>query len=173
MKSIDKEGYLLIEKEFTSRGFNFSFVKDFKDGWMIYKKTAEGGGPNKYELIRPKKQEEFNFRGSIIPKKWKYPNDNDFGRLGFDCASLEAAKKRHDQIIKTKQDKEEKEDRPQIISIPNKEFTCKDLMNQNSSLSYSEAYAQVKTWATEKKILKVGEKKNKKGKSSILYKKAK
>lgn len=170
-KSIDKEGYLLMEKEFTSRGFNFSFIKDFKDGWMIYKKTAEYSGSDKYELIKPKKQEEFNFRGSIIPKKWKYPSDNDFGRLGFDCVSLEKAIERHDQIIKTKQDKEDKENLVFDINLPKKEFTCQDLLKANPQINYSDAYSQIKKWLTEKTIVKVGEKKNKKGKASILYKK--
>ena len=167
--TVDKEGYILLEKIFTSRGFDFSFVKDFKDGWVIYKKSCEGCN-DKYELIKPKKQEEFNFRGSIIPKKWKYPSDNDFGRLGFDCASFEKAVERHDQIIKTKQDKEDKETVFIDIVHPRKEFTCQDLIKLNPRMNYSDAYSQIKNWLVDKTIVKIGERKNKKGKASILYK---
>ena len=59
----DKDGYLLVEKEFTYRGYDFKLVKDFKDGWFIYEKSKKNQKHNKYELVKPKKQDAFVFNG--------------------------------------------------------------------------------------------------------------
>ena len=32
----DKDGYILVEKEFTLRGYRFKFVKQLKNSWCIF-----------------------------------------------------------------------------------------------------------------------------------------
>jgi len=103
----DKDGYILLEKEFTSRGYNFKFVKDLEGGWKIYEKSKESQKYNKYELIKPKRQDAFVFHGNQIEAKWTYPGDSAFGRTGFDCVSLARAEEIHERIIKSKEEPQE------------------------------------------------------------------
>lgn len=166
----DKEGYLLIEKEFVFHGFNFKLVKDFKDGWMIYEKSKPDRIHKKYELIKPKKQEEFIFNGKKIEAKWVYPNNNQFGRTGFDCVSLDIAVERHEEILKNKEHEEiEEKLRSEELRIPNGKFTIKDLQKANPKLNYSIIYSKVKELLDQKKIKSCGVKENKKGRASNLY----
>ena len=95
----DKDGYLLVPKEFTHKGYQFKFVKKLEGGWMIYEKTKEATKTKKYELVKPKRQDQFVFHGKTIEAKWVYPNDNAFGRIGFDCVSLDVALNRHKEIL--------------------------------------------------------------------------
>ena len=47
----DKDGYILVEKEFTLRGYRFKFVKQLKNSWCIYekiKKELKVGEPFNY-----------------------------------------------------------------------------------------------------------------------------
>lgn len=166
----DKDGYIMVENSFEYKGYNFSFVKDFNDGWRVYKKSKEGCF-DKFELVKFKKQEEWNFKGKIIPKKWKYPNNEDFGRIGFDCVSMERAVALYKEIKKNKEEKEEKllNNPASEMKIPNVEFTCSDLLKKNKNCTYSDVYIQLKKWLDEGQIKKCGERKNKKGKPSMLY----
>lgn len=168
----DKDGYLLLEKEFTSRGYIFKFIKDFGDGWMIYEKSRKTFNHKKYELIKPKKQDEYVFNGRKIEAKWLYPNDNSFGHTGFDCCSLEHAERKHEDIIKNNQKREQNEEiKNEEVKIPTKEFTIKDFMKANPKLSYPMAYLKIKDLMTKKEIFISGEKENDIGRASNLYKK--
>jgi hypothetical protein len=164
----DAEDYILIEDNFEFKGYNFSLVKTLADGWKIYKKSKEGSF-DKFELVKPRKQKERNFKGKVIPKKWKYPSDEDFGSYGFDCISLERALSIYKKIRENKEEKESKEESSSKIRPPESPFTCQDIIKKNKNLNYSDAYCLLKEWLSNKIIVKIGERKNKKGKASILY----
>lgn len=163
----DKDGYLLVPKEFTHKGYQFKFVKKLEGGWMIYEKTKEATKTKKYELVKPKRQDQFVFHGKTIEAKWVYPNDNAFGRIGFDCVSLDVAIERHREILANKQ--EQVENTQIELKIPKGEFTLKDLLNTNK-IPYPKLYLKVKEMVLGNTLKKVGEKKNVRGKPSDVFK---
>ena len=163
----DKDGYLLVPKEFTHKGYQFKFVKKLEGGWMIYEKTKETTKTKKYELVKPKRQDQFVFHGKTIEAKWVYPNDNAFGRIGFDCVSLDVAIERHREILANKQ--EQVENTQIELKIPNGEFTLKDLLKSNK-IPYPKLYLKVKEMVLGNSLKKVGEKKNIRGKPSDVFK---
>ena len=163
----DKDGYLLVPKEFTHKGYQFKFVKKLEGGWMIYEKTKEANKTKKYELVKPKRQDQFVFHGKTIEAKWVYPNDNAFGRIGFDCVSLDVAIERHREILANKQ--EQVENTQIELKIPKGEFTLKDLLNTNK-IPYPKLYLKVKEMVLGNTLKKIGEKKNIRGKPSDVFK---
>lgn len=163
----DKDGYLLVPKEFTHKGYQFKFVKKLEGGWMIYEKTKEATKTKKYELVKPKRQDQFVFHGKTIEAKWVYPNDNAFGRIGFDCISLDVAIERHREILANKQ--EQVENTQIELKIPKGEFTLKDLLNTNK-IPYPKLYLKVKEMVLGNTLKKIGEKKNIRGKPSDIFK---
>ena len=163
----DKDGYLLVPKEFTHKGYQFKFVKKLEGGWMIYEKTKEANKTKKYELVKPKRQDQFVFHGKTIEAKWVYPNDNAFGRIGFDCVSLDVAIERHREILANKQ--EQVENTQIELKIPKGEFTLKDLLNTNK-IPYPKLYLKVKEMVLGNTLKKIGEKKNVRGKPSDVFK---
>ena len=163
----DKDGYLLVPKEFTHKGYQFKFVKKLEGGWMIYEKTKEATKTKKYELVKPKRQDQFVFHGKTIEAKWVYPNDNAFGRIGFDCISLDVAIERHREILANKQ--EQVENTQIELKIPKGEFTLKDLLNTNK-IPYPKLYLKVKEMVLGNTLKKRGEKKNIRGKPSDIFK---
>lgn len=163
----DKDGYLLVPKEFTHKGYQFKFVKKLEGGWMIYEKIKEANKTKKYELVKPKRQDQFIFHGKTIEAKWVYPNDNAFGRIGFDCVSLDVAIERHREILANKQ--EQVENTQIELKIPKGEFTLKDLLNTNK-IPYPKLYLKVKEMVLGNTLKKIGEKKNVRGKPSDVFK---
>jgi hypothetical protein len=163
----DKDGYLLVPKEFSHKGYQFKFIKKLEGGWMIYEKTKESTKTKKYELVKPKRQDQFVFHGKTIEAKWVYPNDNAFGRIGFDCASLDAAINRHKEILANKQ--EQVENTQAELKIPKGEFTMKDLLVTNK-IPYPKLYLKIKEMVLGNTIKKIGEKKNVRGKPSDVFK---
>ena len=163
----DKDGYLLVPKEFTHKGYQFKFVKKLEGGWMIYEKTKEATKTKKYELVKPKRQDQFVFHGKTIEAKWVYPNDNAFGRIGFDCISLDVAIESHREILANKQ--EQVENTQIELKIPKGEFTLKDLLNTNK-IPYPKLYLKVKEMVLGNTLKKIGEKKNVRGKPSDVFK---
>jgi len=134
---------------------------------MIYEKTKESTKTKKYELVKPKRQDQFVFHGKTIEAKWVYPNDNAFGRIGFDCASLDAAINRHKEILANKQ--EQVENTHAELKIPKGEFTMKDLLVTNK-IPYPKLYLKIKEMVLGNIIKKIGEKKNVRGKPSDVFK---
>jgi hypothetical protein len=163
----DKDGYLLVSKEFTHKKYLFRFIKDLEGGWMIYEKTKEATKTKKYELVKPKRQDEFVLHSNIIEAKWVYPHSNSFGKIGFDCISLDVAINRHKEMLA---DKQEQVETTQVeLKIPNGEFTMKDLLITNK-IPYPKLYLKVKEMVLGNTIKKVGEKKNGRGKPSNIFK---
>jgi len=163
----DKDDYLLIPKEFAHKGYQFKFLKKLEGGWMIYEKSKESNKTKKYELVKPKRQDQFVFHGKTIEAKWVYPNDNAFGRIGFDCVSLAVAIERHREILANKQ--EQTENAQIELKIPKGEFTLKDLLSYNK-IPYPKLYLKVKEMVLGNTLKKVGQKKNIKGKPSDVFK---
>jgi len=163
----DKDGYLLVPKEFTYKRYLFKFINDLEGGWMIYEKTKEATKTKKYELVKPKRQDQFVLHGNIIEAKWVYPHSNSFGRIGFDCISLDVAINRHKEMLA---DKQEQVETTQVeLKIPNGQFTIKDLLITNK-IPYHKLCLKVKEMVLGNAIKKVGEKKNVRGKPSSIFK---
>lgn len=171
MKNTDKDGYILLNKEFSSKGYDFKFLRDFGDGWMIYTKTSKNGNI-KYELIKPHKNEEWICKGTTIPKKWGYPGDNAFGRTGFDCISLASAEARHDALVKASEAKAESPSDLKINLPKNKAFTIVDLSKLNPEHTRYQLKLKLESLVNEKKVAPCGTKPHPKniGKPAILYK---
>lgn len=178
MSEKDKDGYLLLEEKFVKRGFEFEFVKNLKGGWKIYKKTKVLSKTDiknkehpyvKYELILPIKNEEGSFHGRLFPKRLSYPGDEAFGFRGYDCISLEAAEKRHAEILARKEEKIEQEARK--LNLPkDKTFTIKDLEKTNKDWTYNLITSRIRELVEEGRVKQAGEKPNKIGKPSKIYK---
>jgi hypothetical protein len=83
-QQVDKDGYILLPQKFKDKKANFELVKKLTNGWYIYKRS-DGG----FELVKPYKQESFSIAGNIIPKKWKYPSSEDWGKYGFTGITVE------------------------------------------------------------------------------------
>ena len=163
----DKDGYLLVPKEFSYKRYLFKFMNDLEGGWMIYEKMKEATKTKKYELVKPKRQDQFALHGNIIESKWVYPHSNSFGRIGFDCISLDVAINRHKEMLA---DKQEQVETTQVeLKIPNGEFSMKDLLITNK-IPYHKLYLKVKEMVIGNTIKKVGEKKNGRGKPSNIFK---
>jgi len=163
----DKDGYLLVPKEFTYKHYLFKFINELEGGWMIYEKMKEATKTKKYELVKPKRQDQFVLHGNIIEAKWVYPHSNSFGRIGFDCISLDVAINRHKEMLA---DKQEQVETTQVeLKIPNGEFSMKDLLVTNK-IPYHKLYLKVKEMVIGNTIKKVGEKKNSRGKPSNIFK---
>ncbi len=156
---------------FTKLGFKFERIEVFEDGWEIFKRMSKT--KTYFELVKPYLQKELTVYGNIVPEKIRYPSTNEFGRLGFCSLTLERAHELHDKILKEK--KEEAAEIPVInrpLNIPAKEsFTIKDLLALNISWEKKDVCIKVKYLLEKLVISKTGEKHNKCGRSSILYKK--
>lgn len=169
----DKQGYLLLPEKFEFKGYSFEFVKNIGN-WKIYKKSKEDSHP-KYEIIKPIKQEEFNFRGNLLPKKWTYPGTNAFGRNGYDCISIERCEELYKNwILPREQKNEEKNDevvkeKSDLVYSKDK-FTIKDLEILNKKLTYAQISVKLKEDLVQGKIKIVGEKENPRGRASKIYK---
>jgi hypothetical protein len=163
----DKDGYLLVPKEFTYKRYLFKFMNDLEGGWMIYEKIKEATKTKKYELVKPKRQDQFVLHGNIIEAKWVYPHSNSFGKIGFDCISLDVAINRHKEMLA---DKQEQVETTQVeLKIPNGQFTIKDLLITNK-IPYHKLCLKVKEMVIGNTVKKVGEKKNGRGKPSNIFK---
>jgi hypothetical protein len=112
------------------------------------------------------------FNDKKIEAKWLYPTDNAFGKLGFDCISLEAAQNRYEEIVKAGEKKEvEEEIKNEEVRIPTIDFTIKEFIKANPKLNYAIAYQKIKLLISNREIRLNGDRKNKRGKASNLYKK--
>lgn len=107
----DENGYILLPKIFSSKGFDFYFIEKLHDGWEIYERKSVGAFST-FELIRPYKGEERKIGDAVIPKKYYYPGNEQFGSKGFSCISLERARIKFGEIQKNKFDKQERKDNP-------------------------------------------------------------
>lgn len=163
------EKYLPLPEVFDQKGYKLTKVYDFGDGWMIYKRVKENRKFIEWELVKPKKQKEFNIAGNTIPAKIAYPNEtSDWGRIGFSLVSLERAKEKHKEI---KNEEVEYNQETKIeLPLKNKEFTIKDLIKKYPNYSYSKIYIFISELLEKKKIKITGEIKNKKGRSTKIYK---
>lgn len=168
-QKLDKEGYILLPSTWTESGWTFNYHKHVEDDWHIYIRTKTNGeGRKHYELVRLTTQEEFNFKGKIIPKKWHYPSTSQFGKLGFDCISEQRALFIYDQLKERQEEREEKKD-IKVMFPSKKPFSIKDLEKLNPELSYANIYNKVKDLLLLAKLKVHGEKENKIGKPSKIY----
>lgn len=169
-QKLDKEGYILLPKTWTESGWLFKFIKKLDENWSLYlREKTTGEGRQHWELVKITKQEEFNFKGNIIPKKWKYPGTAAFGKMGYDCISEQRALEIYESI-KHKEEEKEEEKSIKIIFPSRKEFTIKEIEQLNSDKTYAQIYNKIKDLLTEKKIKVTGEKENTNGKPSKIYK---
>lgn len=155
--------YLPLPKQFISKGFNHVFDRELGNGWMIYRRNAIELNRPHFELIQPYKQEGFTICGNDIPPKIKYPTAEDFGTYGFVFPTIEACLEKYEKI-KNPPIKEEQNP----VIWPDGKFTLKELAENNPKYNISKLSAIVKK---DKNIKVVGEKSNKRGRSSKVYKK--
>ncbi len=162
----DKNGYILLPEKFTDKKYTLEFIKNIGE-WKIYKKSKENSKFITYELIKPKKQESFVIGKNVIAKKWAYPSNENFGRLGFECLSI----KRCEELYQEIKDQKEQKNTEKTIDLPkNEKFTIKEVLDKYPKLSYYVVYSYIKELLKNKKIKIVGEIKNKIGKASKIYK---
>lgn len=161
----DSEGYILLEKQFSFRGNNYQRVKDFDDGWYIYEVSKPNLVTKIYELIFSRRQESFKIGGNIVPKKYSYPSDSQFGHYGFCYFKLEDAVKKYNKLLREAKEKTVEK----IINWPKENFIIKDVLTLNPTSSYIEIYVKIKELVDLNKIKIVGEQKNKIGKPSKIY----
>ncbi len=98
LPKLDKEGYLLLPREFEDKGFSFIFIKDLDADWKIYQKN-KGKSFRIFELVKPAKQKEFVIGGNIVPKKWQYPSSESWGIRGFSCFTISECESRHKKLL--------------------------------------------------------------------------
>lgn len=156
----DKDGFLLLEKEFKSQGFLFKWVEDLPGGWSIYSKSSI---PNrdrsvchvKYELVKPSKDDAYEIHGNKVAAKYSYPSTNSFGKTGFDCASLASAHDRYKQIMSDlKPVVKEK------LNIPTKkEFSISNLIESNPTWNRGEIGEKLNTLISQGRVKLIGQSK--------------
>lgn len=168
----DADGYQLLPAKFEWKGYSFTFIKNLGN-WKIYEKISNSTGNKHYEIIKPQKQEEYVFHGSVIPKKYSYPGTNSFGRIGYDCISVARCEELYKTWILPRENKniEEYTNENGDLVYPDGKFLKKDLKSLNKKLTISQISVRLKKDLQEAKIKIVGEKENKRGKNSIIYKK--
>lgn len=96
----DNDGYELVAEQFASRGFLFKLVQVLDYNYRIYEKTNEKLKYKKYELVKLKKNEEYEIGGNKVEKRWSYPSDTAFGKGSYDCISIDRAMYFYEQEIK-------------------------------------------------------------------------
>lgn len=171
----DSDGYLLLNDEFNSHGFDYHKIKDLNDSWKIFAQ-CKNNRPISYELVNIKKVEEYEMAGNKIPKRWSYPGNSDWGKRAFTCISIDQCEEKFAELTNTdipveKEIKPKKIKKPLNIDIPiGKEFTIKQLAEE-SDVSYANIYAYVKFLGN--KVKTVREVKNLRGKPTkiLMYEK--
>jgi hypothetical protein len=141
-------------------------VEQLDDDWRIYSAANPRNNNHifDYELVRFKKHEEYKMGGSVIPKGWSYPTANAFGRDGFSCPTLAAARRKYRELQEERALTSEK---TYSFSIPvNVPFSITKLAKE-LGVPYSRIYARVKELG--KKVSIVKEIKNTRGKNTRIY----
>lgn len=173
-KNLIDNKYIPLDEQFVQKGHILTKIHDFQDGWMVYERKKESGNFTmvEYELVKPKKQEEYEIHGNTVKAKIAYPSEkSDWGRYGFTCMSLRRAINKHDEIIKenTERDNKEHDIKEFKINLPKgNEFTIKEIWQNNKGYTYSD----ICKWVKNNMVL-CGIRKNKVGKPSNLFKKNK
>lgn len=97
--TLDPNGYQLIEKEFTFKTHKYNFMEDLGDNWHIYCQTDKLSGKiYSYELVKLKKQEEYQMAGVTIPKKWTYPSAEMWGARGYTFKTVKECYTKFDEL---------------------------------------------------------------------------
>lgn len=165
----DKDGYQLLPETFEYKGNTFKFIKNLNN-WKIYEKTRKETGRKYYELIKPIKQEAFNFHGTLLSPRWSYPGTNSFGRNGYDCISIERCEQLYKTWVLPRENKNEEPIKDDKISYPEGKFILKDLEKLNKKLTYQQISVKVREDVSLGIVKIVGEKENQRGRASKIYK---
>lgn len=170
--NIDKDGYLMIEKSFKSRGYKYDWIEDLEGNWKIYSVTNGTGKIIDYELIELYKTEEYKLGDAIISKRWAYPGASQFGFKGFSLRSIQGCKNKLQQIKQRKEDRLEKEENKEkpVLDIPkNKEFVIPELARELGVEPIVLSNELTKLKGLGINIIVTGEKKNPRGRNSKIY----
>lgn len=82
-----------IPLNFTSKGFDYHQI--YRDGlWCIYRQTKPGTDIERFEVIKLHQDKQSERFGAIIPAHERYPSAQEWGKRGWTCLTMEAAKVR-------------------------------------------------------------------------------
>ena len=87
----------ILEKEFTSCGFNFKQVFREED-FAVYKKWKEGQARESFEAIKIKRHNGYDIAGVHCPPAEMYPSNEQWGLMGFTCLPRDLAFTKIDQM---------------------------------------------------------------------------
>lgn len=162
----DDDGYILLPNEFIDRGFAFKLCMNIDKEWKVFQRHhIEHENHVHYELVKILRQEEYELGGNVIPKRYRYPSSESWGRLGFTCSSRERAAALYDEIMLANIPEEEIK-----VNFPKrKSFTIKDICTLNPTIEHEQIQSKIKTLLEDKVIKIEGKKENKKGKPSTIY----
>ncbi len=98
-REVDEGGFLVLPKEFISKGFQFQEV--LREGvFAIYSQMREGWMRPVFEVFRIIKRKQYEMGGVVIPAAECVPTSEAWGWLGFSCVTLERAKNRLERLKK-------------------------------------------------------------------------
>jgi len=106
LETVDTDGYLELSTEFNHAGFDYKREKVLDNGWQIYSQRKDDCLIS-FELVRVVKSEEREMGGQIIAKRWCYPGNSAWGRIGFTCVSLERAEEKYRELVIKKEQQNE------------------------------------------------------------------
>ncbi len=169
----DNNGYQLLPKNFTEKGFEFKEIHADGD-WRIFERKGENHSTPHFELVKIYKSEEYEMGGNKIGKKWNLPTSEQWGVSGFTLPTKDRALAKLDEIkngkVEDAQAKIENNKAIHGLILPSSEkFSLKDIEKLNPSLTYPVLYLKVKDMIG-KKLEICGEVKNLKGRPSKLFK---
>ncbi len=96
---IDRDGYILLNKEFKKKGFVHILIKELPGDWKIFKRYKEENPKAfHFELIFSKRMPEYIIANVVFPKKWHYPSDSEWGTNAFTFLTEEDCIKKYDKI---------------------------------------------------------------------------
>jgi hypothetical protein len=131
-----------LEKQFTSKGFEFNQVLR-KGNMAIYEKGRAESSNKSYELIYIKSHNGYEIAGNKIPPSEIYPSDSSWGTYGWTYITFDEAKSKFDEKLKLvtenendKSTKRERKKRSAKGSANNVTLTC-PVTNQSRKAPYT------------------------------------
>ena len=88
----------ILEKEFKSKGFNFTQVVRMGDK-AIYQKQALAGKAKSIEVIIIKSHNGYELSGTYIAPAEVYPSTSQWGQLGWTYTRMEDAMQKYKSLF--------------------------------------------------------------------------
>jgi hypothetical protein len=95
----DKDGYLILPKEFTAKSFKYTQL--IREGDLaIYKQEKPGEKVITFEVVKISRHSLYKLGGVDIPAAETYPSTSTWGQNAWTLTTYEDALKKYNQLKK-------------------------------------------------------------------------